>query len=103
MQLDKFIEESILQILNGIGAAQEKKTKGTINPNVRAVVREKIQNVKFDIAVTVDETIATDAAAKINVLGVNLGAGVEGNKLSGSVSRISFEVPLIYPVCESPE
>ena len=60
-----------------------------------------VQKIDFDIAVTVDETDKTNAGAKISVLSIGLGGGVETFSKTGTHSRIQFSVPIVFPSNDS--
>jgi hypothetical protein len=111
MKLDEFVSEAITQILKGVELSQSGELGGHVNPWIRAVGDSApkgkyftannstiVQMVSFDIAVTVEEGLATGAKGRVTVAGM---AGAEGNQsVSGSeskISRIRFEVPISLP------
>ncbi|MCX7355715.1 MAG: hypothetical protein NTY59_12970 [Alphaproteobacteria bacterium] len=53
--------------------------------------------VKFDVAVTAEETAAGGAKAGVKVLGLSAGVGGDLTAKSGTASRVQFSVPLVMP------
>lgn len=114
MELKEFIKETLVQISEGIEAAQTevRESGGFVNPAHRVKVdnsdkshfgsTENGQNiflVDFDVSVTVTEGTGTDAQAKLKVGSlVNLGAGGKSSQSSNTTNRISFKVPVSLPV-----
>lgn len=102
MNLESFVEESISEICKGLQKAHEAALEngcelnpdlygntGTYDKNGRA-----IQNIAFDVAVTVNES--GDVKGGIKVMGI----GISGHSTESSttVSRIKFEVPMSLPM-----
>lgn len=86
MKLEEFVKQTLLDITNGVAAAQEE-TKLFIAPGV--VEGKKVtasQNVSFEIAVTV----TGEGNGSISVLGLGT---VGGSGTREAENRISFEVP----------
>lgn len=76
-------------------------TKGAINPcwgGVNDIGQQHVQEVKFDIAVTVSDKSSVSAGGGIRVVGVRLGA--DGAKVTENshISRIQFSIPVVPPV-----
>ena len=94
MELNEFVKKTLLQILDGINSAQTESSVGVISPEMNGA---NVQTIKFDVAVTVEESVGSDAGAKINVFGSKVGAEIEGKKASETATRINFEVRMIYP------
>lgn len=125
MELKDFISSTIEEISRGILAAGEnlKDTNAIVSPTdfkinskeSQAFGRTKpthipdhvekgtrvVQKIDFDIAVTVDETDKMNAGAKISVLSIGLGGGVENSSKTGTNSRIQFSVPVVFPSHEA--
>lgn len=125
MELKDFVSSSIEQIARGIVDAGTKlsDTDAIVSPEdfqvnshdsqalgrtrkrefttAREADTRVVQKVDFDIAVTVDESQATNAGAKISVLSIGLGAGGESTSKTGTSSRIQFSVPVVFPSCET--
>ena len=109
MDLKEFVAEAIIQIAEGIRAAQEKDTGAVIFPrmgydesakkNLAGVLRatREASSVRFDIAVTVSEQSGGEGKGAINVLGVKIGGGVSSQDKNETVSRIVFDLPVLWP------
>lgn len=102
MELEKFIAESLESIVKGIDKANEKLAPmgACVNAWDQTDVLVggetcRINDVNFDIAVTVSEKSETDG--KISVFSVG---GVGGNISNGNeqVSRLSFSLRVAIPV-----
>jgi hypothetical protein len=116
MNLEKFVEESLVQIANGIQAAQAK-LKGTgaiVNPrNVRGNPSEKIygsiedrrdstrpkfvQSVSFDVVVSANEESTAEGGGGLQVGFLSLGGKAGSGDSSGSESRLTFQIPMVLP------
>jgi len=124
MELKDFISSTIEEISRGILSAGEnlKDTNAVVSPDDFKIHSDSsqsfgrtrargqrhedmgtrvVQKVAFDIAVTVDESDKANAGAKISVLSIGLGGGVESTTKSGTVSRINFSVPVVFPSNET--
>ena len=92
MELQEFIEKTISDVTNALHNSSNKMAKDGVG---EGIPQNNSINIKFDIAVTVNDTAEQSANAKIAVLG-NFGLG--GNVKSGTdkqqVSRLSFEIPV---------
>ncbi len=119
MNLDEFIENSLLQIIKGVRSAQKKsviKNKALgegdlINPkvlnNADSVPKGKdyitfdkdlVQMVEFDIAVTASKDSLESLGSGIKVAGLGgFGGKLKKVVTSSDVSRIKFKVPIILP------
>jgi hypothetical protein len=118
MELKDFISQTLVSIVDGVGAAQDyaKEHGARINPDVRNIHAPGIitdpnhvymQVVDFDVAVSVSDTDAVrgDLKAGVNIgLGsiqvVGIGSEVRGSKIKDnvSVSRIKFSIPVRLPM-----
>lgn len=105
MELKEFISKTLQSIANGIIDAQSKMPQGTtINPSDTRQVHGKphglnentIQNVEFDVALTVIE--GTETKGGIGVLGgaLNLGMGGKSETANTLYNRIRFSVPMVF-------
>lgn len=119
MDLKDFVASSLQQIAEGIIQANEnlKETSAIVNPaeitvnsdSSQAYGRTRpssnpanndsrvVEKVSFDVAVTIQEGTQTDAGIKVSVMSIGLGAGGKSENTSGSESRISFSVPMVFP------
>ncbi len=112
MQLKDFIKESLSQIINGIAETQKEVLphNAEISPyipveNIKTSEKkmkpfytwQHATPVKFDIAVTAEETTGTKGGVGV-VAGVfALGSQGKTDNLNSSISRIQFEIPIILP------
>jgi hypothetical protein len=109
MDLESFIAETLRQIVKGVKTAQSHvDCKGArINPDTienkpagQTLYRgERIERIEFDVAVTVSEGKEKQGKGSIGVASILGVAGqASSTASSSSVSRIKFEIPLIFPV-----
>ena len=100
MDLKDFVSSALIQIIEGVNAAQASVTAGGSvvpagggDPRRRAW-GEIFEQIEFDVAVVASSTseVAGRAKAGIQVLG----GGIEGSHIesSSSTSRIKFKVPV---------
>jgi hypothetical protein len=98
MELSEFVEQSLVQIVRGIEAANN-----TLEPNTEKARqpfmlhysggdRPQAPHIEFDVAVTTQSAISGDAKgkAKLFVAGVELGGAVASSK--ENVSHVKFSV-----------
>ena len=100
MELDEFVKSTLLQIMNGVKAAQDEVGEGSVNPYVNKHMKNKgvlFKEVKFDVAVTTQDKSETEGKGKISVLGASIGGGLDTEALSKIATRIQFDVPITYP------
>lgn len=107
MKLDAFVKTTLEQIIAGVVDAQSSAaTNGAyVNPHVRSAPAGRlvnhngavIQDIQFDVAVTVTESEKSGAGLRVGVPWV--GGSVEGGSDArhGQESRIKFVVPLALP------
>ena len=104
MKLQDFVKESLLQVINGVNdanAALDDNT-GSINPRGRGVEKGRsvngspIQDVQFDVAISVTE--GSEVGAGLTVMGIGAKAGL--SESTGSISRIKFAVPVALPISQ---
>lgn len=113
MELQAFVTETLVQLVNGVVEAQKKLADsgarinyGSSNRDTRignadqrfivgyGVYEEKID---FDVAVFVSEGTTAGGGAGIRVWGIGIGGDVSKDAKSGSESRIKFSVPVMFP------
>jgi hypothetical protein len=105
MKLEKFITETINQIISGISKTHEqaKKHGATINPRLassegsRIVPRSPIHTVEFDVAVTTKEGKGTKGGFGVFVGPIGAGSQGKSESSNSSVSRIKFSIPVVFP------
>ncbi len=119
MKLQDFVAETLTQLVCGVRDAQtgtgelssDEPQGGRINPplSTSAEMLEAkgyrvdvhgltVQNVEFDVAITVNEEAEAKGAAGLMVAGIGLGAKARMESTDTTVHRIKFAVPLTLPV-----
>jgi len=110
MQLDEFVRETLTQIVTGANQANEKlKPEGalafpsySIDDNGRLLYNSgkwipTIATIKFDVAVTVGEEQGKSGGVGVAIANVGFGAKRTEGSSNTSVSRVSFEIPILLP------
>ncbi len=107
MELQQFVTETLIQIVEGVqdAKADVRSAGGEINPELMSAGKDQmvstsnrmVQLVDFDVAVTVSEGTGTKGGGGIFVGAFGLGAQGESTAASSSVSRIKFQVPISLP------
>lgn len=116
MDLSEFVQQSLVQIVEGVKASQEiiRERGGFANPAVFTSAYgqdghfgsvsdgHNVLLVDFDVAVTVADASEGSAGAKLSVAAL-FKAETGGNVRSTteSVSRLRFKVPLALPLDEA--
>jgi len=109
MELREFVKESLVQVVRGISDAQETvaDSGAEIAPASSRIYGNRkdlaysdagvIENVSFDVAVTVSSDAATKGGVGIFVAPIALGTRGESKRQDTTVSRIQFSVPVVLP------
>ena len=116
MDLEQFVSSALTQITKGIISAQEATLEAgaVINPtteygNAKAASvwgpgvdggDQILQVVSFDLVVTVADASKASGEGGIQVLGLKVGGGVGSETTSSSQSKISFSIPVIWPILD---
>ena len=102
MELEEFIRASLLQIMKGVKSAQQEwgttsSGGGVISPAWGGPddFANRVQEVKFDIAVTVTTRTETGGGGGIHVVAVDLSGKANHASEDSTVSRISFSIPIL--------
>ncbi|BCV41211.1 hypothetical protein [Shewanella algae] len=105
MELKDFVASTLGEIQEGvqlaINRAMDRKTNGAINPcwgETSDIGPSHVQNVNFDIAVTVADEEKAGINGGIKVVGISLGGEDSSKSTTSRVSRIQFSIPVIPPV-----
>jgi hypothetical protein len=114
MKLDKYVEETIKQVITGIGAAKSfgEQHNAQVNPasasfsptNSTNIIYctetgVPIQEIKFDIAVSVTEGSTETDAPEITVGSATVAGNSSTTETSNSsVNRIQFSIPVLLPL-----
>lgn len=112
MDLKEFISNSLTQIIDGIRDAQERSAASGawISPvGAKMPAREGagkvaaggmesyLDEVKFDVAVTVNDDVKGGVSGGLKVIAISLEAGGTTSTRHGAESRIQFAIPVIWP------
>lgn len=116
MELKDFVKNTISEISLAILESQEElQAKGVIvNPekvevghNGEKVLRSDgwryVQNIEFDISITVDDKEETGAKGGIKVMGVELGAGAKSQNSLQQLNKIKFNLPVAFSTSQTPD
>jgi hypothetical protein len=101
MELQDFIRDTLLELLRGVDEAQKilknESPKGFINPVWKTTDKlyEHMQEVSFDIAVTVSDKKTGSAGGGIRVIAADLSGKGSLAIENSTVSRIAFKVPIV--------
>ncbi len=112
LQLEDFVSETLKQIINGVKSAQKHAAEygARINPDSLTFRTDQghvkmwdqktgivAQEVDFDVAVTTSQESKTKGGVGIFVGPVGVGSQGQSGAASQSVSRIKFNVPVVFP------
>ncbi|MEN7343484.1 MAG: hypothetical protein AAAFM81_11095 [Pseudomonadota bacterium] len=110
MELREFVSQSLIQIVEGVSAAQAHFANDptiAVNPAVRRnrdVSEDYVRNdenmisdVTYDVQISVEEGSTAGGGARIAIFSASLGGSVETAERSSGVSRLRFKVPLLLP------
>ena len=107
MELQDFICNSLMQIMAGIASAKGKYDSrfsgdGVICPtwNGPTDQKDRMQEVKFDVAVTVTSKTEEGGGGGIRVVALDISAKASHSAENNTVSRISFSVPILPPTTD---
>jgi hypothetical protein len=107
MELQEFICNSLMQIMAGIASAKEKYDSsfsgdGVICPTWDGPIDQKnrVQEVKFDVAVTVASKTEGGGGGGIKVVALDISGKISHSAENSTVSRISFSVPILPPTTD---
>ena len=103
MLLDEFIKSTLTSILRGVAEARidpETKNHGWVGPARNNAERENSGMVSFDVLVEASSSSTLEgkagAGGSIKIFSGSAGVGAEKKEHSGQVSRVKFEVPIMY-------
>lgn len=114
MNLEEFVEVSLKQIIGGVTKAQEAlgdiEKGGEINPHLFTQADNSpkgkyffttnnnlIFMVDFDVAVSAEAGRESKEGINLMVAAIGLGKQNAESSQSSSISRIKFQVPILYP------
>ena len=110
MELDEFVAKTLEQIIKGVAGAQDavrrRDANAVINPSVGSALPPDrldegtgtlVQEVSFDVAVTVSESGKSGAGLQVGAFGVGGKMGGGSKRARSEVSRIKFMIPVVLP------
>ena len=112
MQLNEFIKETLIQIITGANKANESlKDDGALVFPANIVTTDgrivyaktdhpmpvPISTIKFDVAVTESTERGKTGGIGVTVASIGIGTKRTEENSTNSVSRVSFEVPVLFP------
>ena len=109
MDFKEYIESSLYSIISAVGGVQEKVsdlgvvvfTSTVKDGNIDEYGKQKLMNIKFDVAVTVGESKESKKGVGIKVVEFISGEIKKTDINSNhSISRIAFDVPIAMPVLD---
>ncbi|MCL6334322.1 hypothetical protein EXT66_13530 [Pectobacterium carotovorum subsp. carotovorum] len=113
MKLDKYVEETIKQIITGISAAKEfgDRNDAKVNPASATFNHQNstnifclntgvpIQKIEFDIVVSVSEGNSTTDSPEITVGSSTISGNEQTSETTNSsTNRIKFSIPVLLPL-----
>lgn len=113
MKLDKYVEETIKQIIIGISAAQSfgDQNGAKVNPASATFNHQNathvfcvntgvpIQQIEFDIEVSVSEGNSTTDSPEITVGSSKISGNAQiFETINNSTNRIKFSIPVLLPI-----
>lgn len=113
MKLDKYVEETIKQIITGISAAQKfgDQNGAKVNPASATFNHQNatnifcsntgvpVQQIDFDIVVSVSEGNSTTDSPEITVGSSTISGNAQTSETTNSsTNRIKFSIPVLLPL-----
>lgn len=112
MDLGEFVKETLVQIAQGVAAAQgaARDAGGVVSPAMAAqrpsdtyfgtiVGNLPVFLIEFDVAVTATKGKGTNAEARVEIAPIlKLGAGGRSSQAEEHTSRVKFRVPIALPI-----
>ena len=113
MELKDFVSQTLVQIAQGVASAQEtvRNLGGFVNPTAHVSGgaerhfgrmpgnNQQVFLVDFDVGITINESLGTNAEAKLQVASfIKIGAGTSTGESQQTSNQIRFNVPLALPV-----
>ncbi|MBF6635559.1 hypothetical protein ITX54_02620 [Rouxiella silvae] len=113
MKLDKYIEETLKQIITGISAAKKfgDQNGAQVNPASATFNHQNstniyclntgvpVQQIDFDIVVSVSEGNSTTDSPEITVGSSTISGNAQTSEITNSsTNRIKFSIPILLPL-----
>jgi hypothetical protein len=112
MTVKEFVEDTLVQIVEGIKAGQERIGPSGAFINQKGMsfqipqlegrrynsqTFEVEEHVRFDLAVTIESGTGTKGGVGVFLGGVTLGAQGQSANKDLVVNRVQFNVPIVFP------
>ena len=111
MDLKDFVRETLSQIFEGVRDAQQaaQESGGFVNPYLLTLHREftigempkgageRVSLVEFDVALTITEKKGSAGGLGVIAGPIALGSKGQSHHDEGSITRVSFSVPIQLP------
>lgn len=104
MELKQFIKTALADITNAVKESQEELNNGAVvSPEpVPHLGPPEYQDICFDVAVTVMASTSGGKGVNFALEVVGLKLGTENSDKSEAVTRLSFKIPVSFPVGKEP-
>jgi hypothetical protein len=112
MTVKEFVEDTLVQIIEGVQAAQTRigKSGASINRFGMTLRFDHLEGrrydpqtaeieemVRFDIAVTAEGGTGTKGGVGVFLGSIALGSQGQSTSKDSQISRVQFSVPIVYP------
>jgi len=113
MKLDKYVEETIKQVISGIAAAKDygEQHNAKVNPASATFNSQNstiiycadtgvlIQEIQFDVAVSVSDESSTTDTPELTVGATSIKGDTQTTEtMNSSTNRIRFSIPVLLPM-----
>ena len=102
MKLQEFIKETLIDITHALKKANQELSQeyneGRQMAFYELVRGQNVDDIAFDVAVTVNTEVSGEVDGRVGISVVSLGANVEALSKNECVSRIKFKVAAISPI-----
>jgi len=115
MGLDEFVKEAITQLVSGAASANDAlQPKGAVvfpacvDHGNGVLVQDDgelppaVSKIHFDVAITSEEQSGKSGKFGIVVASIGVGANASTSAMTTSVSRVAFDVPVLFPQNKRP-
>jgi len=117
MDLKDFIKHTISSISTAITESQENLIDQGVIINPERTSTNKsgelilckngdrfVQNIEFDVLVSIEDSIKGDGKAGINIIPlINIGGGLSAESITQNQQRIKFKIPIAFPTSRTLE
>ena len=97
MDVREFVEQTLLQVCEGVKVAAETAvTRGIAKVNPADAPIENLNHIEFDIALAVTEKTGKSRAAGLTVWSVGIGGSSDAHSSREITHRVKFSVPVSF-------